>query len=160
MTIPWRRCRKRRRGSWFALDCHRENVASVDPTVVPRCRPATLSWVLAAYSVVFGALSSAPAVSPTLGAPTDLFVRLLIFTAGIAAVRRSTSAWLLIGGRVSRQSVPPSHAGVARAAADATPGGGAQAVAMWGGVSALAVATGPSLGSLLIDAAGGARRSS
>jgi MFS family permease len=30
----------------------------------------------------------------------------------------------------------------------------AQAVAMWGGISALAVATGPSLGSLLIDAGG------
>src|ERR671912_633267 len=94
----------------------------------PEVSTAALSWVLAAYSVVFGAL-----------------------LCGIAP-----SAWLLIVGRVVQAIgaallMPASLALLLSATA---PAARAQAVAMWGGVSALAVATGPSLGAVLIDAGG------
>jgi MFS family permease len=66
------------------------------------------------------------------------------------------TAWLLIGGRVLQAVgaallMPASLALLLTSTAvTARP----QAVAMWGGISALAVATGPSLGALLIDAGG------
>src|SRR5918994_304107 len=101
----------------------------------PEVSTAALSWVLAAYSVVFG---------------------LLIFSAGSLLCGIAPSAWLLIVGRVVQAIgaallMPASLALLLSATA---PAARPQAVAMWGGVSALAVATGPSLGSVLIDAGG------
>ena len=123
----------------------------------PEVSTATLSWVLAAYSVVFGALLlGAGRIADRSGRRRVFLLGLLIFTAGSLLCGIAPSAWLLIVGRVVQAIgaallMPASLALLLSATA---PAARAQAVAMWGGVSALAVATGPSLGSVLIDAGG------
>lgn len=141
-----------------ALDLSIVNVAF--PSIgrsFPEVSTATLSWVLAAYSVVFGALLlGAGRIADRSGRRRIFLFGLLIFTAGSLLCGAAPSAWLLIGGRVVQAIgaallMPASLALLLTATPQAAR---AQAVAMWGGVSALAVATGPSLGSLLIDAGG------
>ncbi len=141
-----------------ALDLSIVNVAF--PSIrqsFPQVSTATLSWVLAAYSVVFGALLlGAGRIADRSGRRRIFLVGLLIFTAGSLLCGIAPSAWVLIAGRVVQAVgaallMPASLALLLSAAA---PAARAQAVAMWGGVSALAVATGPSLGSVLIDAGG------
>lgn len=117
----------------------------------------TLSWILSAYSVVFGALLLGAGRLADRSGRRRWFLRgLLVFTAGSLLCGIAPSAELLIGGRVVQAVgaallMPASLALLLTATApEARP----QAVAMWGGISALAVATGPSLGSLLIDAGG------
>jgi MFS family permease len=81
---------------------------------------------------------------------------LLIFALGSLACGIAPSAWILIGGRVV-QAVGAALLMPASLALllTATPAPSrAQAVALWGGISALAVALGPSLGSVLIQAGG------
>jgi EmrB/QacA subfamily drug resistance transporter len=123
----------------------------------PEVSTAALSWVLAAYSVVFGALLlGAGRIADRSGRRRVFLLGLLIFTAGSLLCGIAPSAWLLIVGRVVQAIgaallMPASLALLLSATA---PAARAQAVAMWGGVSALAVATGPSLGSVLIDAGG------
>src|SRR5688500_8789289 len=123
----------------------------------PDVSTATLSWVLAAYSVVFGALLlGAGRIADRSGRRRIFLLGLLIFTVGSLLCGVAPSAWLLIAGRVVQAIgaallMPASLALLLTATpASARP----QAVAMWGGISALAVATGPSLGSVLIDAGG------
>ena len=141
-----------------ALDLSIVNVAF--PSIrqsFPEVSTATLSWVLAAYSVVFGALLlGAGRIADRSGRRRIFLLGLLIFTAGSLLCGIAPSAWLLIAGRVVQAIgaallMPASLALLLSATA---PAARAQAVAMWGGVSALAVATGPSLGSVLIDAGG------
>src|SRR3990170_7378908 len=123
----------------------------------PDVSTATLSWVLAAYSVVFGALLlGAGRIADRSGRRRIFLLGLLIFTVGSLLCGVAPSAWLLIAGRVVQAVgaallMPSSLALLLTATpAAARP----RAVAMWGGISALAVATGPSLGSVLIDAGG------
>jgi EmrB/QacA subfamily drug resistance transporter len=141
-----------------ALDLSIVNVAF--PSIrrsFPEVSTATLSWVLAAYSVVFGALLlGAGRIADRSGRRRVFLLGLLIFTAGSLLCGMAPSAWLLIAGRIVQAVgaallMPASLALLLSATA---PAARAQAVAMWGGVSALAVATGPSLGSVLIDAGG------
>ena len=141
-----------------ALDLSIVNVAF--PSIrrsFPDVSTATLSWVLAAYSVVFGALLlGAGRIADRSGRRRIFLFGLLIFTAGSLLCGAAPSAWLLIGGRVvqaigAAMLMPASLALLLTAT---PPAARAQAVAIWGGVSALAVATGPSLGSLLINAGG------
>src|SRR5918994_2196974 len=141
-----------------ALDLSIVNVAF--PSIrrsFPEVSTATLSWVLAAYSVVFGALLlGAGRIADRSGRRRVFLLGLLIFSAGSLLCGIAPSAWLLIVGRVVQAIgaallMPASLALLLSATA---PAARAQAVAMWGGVSALAVATGPSLGSVLIDAGG------
>lgn len=141
-----------------ALDLSIVNVAF--PSIrrsFPEVSTATLSWVLAAYSVVFGALLlGAGRIADRSGRRRIFLLGLLIFTAGSLLCGFAPSAWLLIVGRVVQAIgaallMPASLALLLSATA---PAARSQAVAMWGGVSALAVATGPSLGSVLIDAGG------
>src|ERR687898_1993153 len=123
----------------------------------PEVSTAALSWVLAAYSVVFGALLlGAGRIADRSGRRRVFLLGMVIFTAGSLLCGIAPSAWLLIVGRVVQAIgaallMPASLALLLSATA---PAARAQAVAMWGGVSALAVATGPSLGSVLIDAGG------
>ena len=142
-----------------ALDLSIVNVAF--PSIrrsFPDVSTATLSWVLAAYSVVFGALLlGAGRIADRSGRRRIFLLGLLIFTVGSLLCGVAPSAWLLIAGRVVQAIgaallMPASLALLLTATppASARP----QAVAMWGGISALAVATGPSLGSVLIDAGG------
>jgi EmrB/QacA subfamily drug resistance transporter len=141
-----------------ALDLSIVNVAF--PSIrrsFPEVSTATLSWVLAAYSVVFGALLlGAGRIADRSGRRRIFLFGLLIFTAGSLLCGAAPSAWLLIGGRVV-QAIGAAllmPASLALLLTATPPAARAQAVAMWGGVSALAVATGPSLGSLLIDSGG------
>jgi EmrB/QacA subfamily drug resistance transporter len=119
--------------------------------------PATLSWVLAAYSVVFGALLlGAGRIADRSGRRRIFRLGLAVFTAGSLLCGIAPTAELLIAGRVVQAVgaallMPASLALLLTATA---PAARARAVAMWGGIAALAVATGPSLGSLLIEAGG------
>jgi EmrB/QacA subfamily drug resistance transporter len=141
-----------------ALDLSIVNVAF--PSIsrsFPDVSTATLSWVLAAYSVVFGALLlGAGRIADRSGRRRIFLLGLLVFSIGSLLCGVAPSAWFLIGGRVVQAVgaallLPASLALLLTA----TPAGArAQAVAMWGGISALAVAAGPSLGSVLIDAVG------
>src|SRR3954466_8987645 len=141
-----------------ALDLSIVNVAF--PSIkqsYPDVSTATLSWVLAAYSVVFGALLlGAGRIADRSGRRKIFLLGLLIFSIGSLLCGIAPSEWFLIGGRVVQAIgaallLPASLALLLTA----TPAHArAQAVAMWGGISALAVAAGPSLGSVLIDSVG------
>ena len=119
--------------------------------------PATLSWVLAAYSVVFGALLlGAGRIADRSGRRRIFLVGLAVFTAGSLLCGFAPSAAFLIGGRVV-QAIGAAllmPASLALLLSATEPPERPHAVALWGGISALAVATGPSLGSVLIDAGG------
>jgi EmrB/QacA subfamily drug resistance transporter len=141
-----------------ALDLSIVNVAF--PSIresFPQVSTAALSWVLAAYSVVFGALLlGAGRIADRSGRRRIFQLGLLTFTAGSLLCGIAPSAWVLIAGRVV-QAIGAAllmPASLALLLSATVPAARAQAVAMWGGVSALAVATGPSLGSVLIDARG------
>jgi EmrB/QacA subfamily drug resistance transporter len=141
-----------------ALDLSIVNVAF--PSIgrsFPEASAATLSWVLSAYSVVFGALLlGAGRIADRSGRRRWFLRGVAVFTLGSLLCGVATSPWMLIGGRVV-QAVGAALLMPASLALllGATPAElRAQAVAMWGGISALAVATGPSLGAVLIDAGG------
>lgn len=117
----------------------------------------TLSWVLSAYGVVFGALLlGAGRLADRIGRRRSFLTGLTVFTVGSALCGAAPSASLLIAGRVVQAIgaalLMPSSLALLLAAAPAE--ARARSVAVWGGITALAVATGPSLGSLLIDAGG------
>src|SRR5688500_6009167 len=141
-----------------ALDLSIVNVAfpSIEGSF-PEASKATLSWVLSAYSVVFGALLlGAGRIADRSGRRRWFLRGLVVFTIGSLVCGLAPSAGLLIGGRVV-QAVGAALLMPASLALllDATPASlRAPAVAMWGGISALAVAVGPSLGSVLIELGG------
>jgi EmrB/QacA subfamily drug resistance transporter len=141
-----------------ALDLSIVNVAfpSIERSF-PEATTSTLSWVLSAYSVAFGALLlGAGRIADRSGRRRWFLRGLLVFTLGSLLCGAAVGPWMLIGGRVV-QAVGAALLMPASLALllGATPAPlRAQAVALWGGISALAVATGPSLGSLLIDAGG------
>lgn len=145
-------------GFMVALDLSIVNVAFPSITEsFPAVSRATLSWVLAAYSVVFGALLlGAGRIADRSGRRRIFLLGLLVFTVGSLICGAAPSAWVLIGGRVV-QAVGAAlvmPASLALLLTATPPTARAQAVALWGGTTALAVATGPSLGSVLIDAGG------
>ena len=85
-----------------ALDLSIVNVAF--PSIresFPEVSTATLSWVLAAYSVVFGALLlGAGRIADRSGRRRIFLIGLLIFTTGSLLCGIAPSAWVLIAGRV------------------------------------------------------------
>ncbi|MDE3044924.1 MAG: MFS transporter, partial [Acidobacteriota bacterium] len=118
---------------------------------------AALSWVLTGYSIVFGALLVVSGrTSDRLGAKRVFFWGLFVFSLGSLLCALAPSVALLIAGRVVQGSgaalVLPASLSLLLASAE--PEHRAQTVAMWGGIGALAVATGPSIGALLITAFG------
>jgi EmrB/QacA subfamily drug resistance transporter len=157
--IPWRAFAVTVAGAFVvALDLSIVNVAF--PSIEASFRGAsttTLSWVLSGYSVVFGALLlGAGRLADRSGRRASFLRGLIVFTVGSLLCGAAPSAGLLIGGRVV-QAVGAAllmPASLALLLAATHPAARPQAVAMWGGISALAVATGPSLGSVLIDAGG------
>jgi EmrB/QacA subfamily drug resistance transporter len=158
-AIPW---------SAFAVTVAGAFMVSLDLSIVNVAFPSieasfsdasttTLSWVLSGYSVVFGALLlGAGRLADRSGRRASFLRGLTVFTIGSLLCGVAPSAELLIAGRVVQAVgaalLMPASLGLLLAAT--APQARPQAVAMWGGISALAVATGPSLGSLLIDAGG------
>lgn len=141
-----------------ALDLSIVNVAfpSIEGSF-PTASKATLSWILSAYSVVFGALLlGAGRIADRSGRRRWFLRGVAVFTFGSLLCGVATAPWMLIGGRVVQAIgaalLMPASLAVLLGATPAELR--AQAVAMWGGISALAVATGPSLGAVLIDAGG------
>jgi len=123
----------------------------------PQAGRAELAWVITAYSIVFGSLLVVGGrAADRSGLRRVFFAGLAVFTLGSALCGLAPSVALLIAGRVLQgvgaAFTLPSSVGLllASVAADRR----SQTVALWGGIGALAVATGPSLGSLIVTHAG------
>jgi EmrB/QacA subfamily drug resistance transporter len=115
---------------------------------------AQLSWVLNAYSLVFAALLLAAGQwADRLGRRRVFFTGLLVFNLGSVLCGLAPSAGALIGARVL-QAIGAAMLGPSSLALllDATPlSGRSTAVGLYGAVAALAVAVGPSLGSVIVE---------
>lgn len=141
-----------------ALDLSIVNVAfpSIEASF-PDAATSTLSWVLTAYSVVFGALLlGAGRIADRSGRRRTFLAGLAVFTLGSLLCGVATGPAVLIAGRVVQATgaallMPSSLALLLGATPERSR---PTAVAMWGGISALAVACGPSLGAVLVDAGG------
>jgi EmrB/QacA subfamily drug resistance transporter len=119
----------------------------------PLATRAELAWVITAYTIVFGALLVVGGRSADRnGLRRVFFAGLAIFTLGSALCGLAPSVALLIAGRVLQgigaAFTLPASVGLLLAAVPLERR--SQTVALWGGVGALAVATGPSLGSLIV----------
>ena len=158
------------RHAWRALGVSAAGVYVVflDATIVNIAFPAIsasfpdvtrsgLSWVLNAYAVVFGALLvTAGRLADDRGRKRTFLAGLVLFAAASALCGIAPSVPLLVAARVVQAVggallVPASLAlllpefPVSRRAA---------AVGLWGAVGALAAATGPSIGALLVEGPG------
>lgn len=123
----------------------------------PDTSRAALSWVVTAYSIVFGSLLVIGGrTGDRLGLRNVFFVGLGTFMLGSALCGAAPSVPLLIAGRILQgigaAFLLPASVGLLLAAV--RPEKRSQVVALWGGVGALAVATGPSLGSVLVEGPG------
>src|SRR4051812_1120813 len=146
-------------GSFMAaLDLSIVNVAFPDlEASYPHATQASLAWVITGYSIVFGALLV------TGGRTGDRVGRRRMFTAGLAVFLCGSflcgiapNVVLLVVSRIVQGAgaaflVPAS---VALLISAYPPERRTQMVALWGGVGALAVATGPSLGAAIVSAGG------
>ncbi len=123
----------------------------------PHDSRAALAWVITGYSIVFGSLLvTAGRTADRLGSRRLFFSGLAVFSLGSALCGLAPSAALLIAGRLIQGAgaaamLPASLALLLGAFPTERR---SQVVALWGGVGALAVATGPSLGAGLISAGG------
>lgn len=119
----------------------------------PQATRAELSWVITSYTIVFGSLLVfGGRTADRSGLRQVFFAGLLAFTVGSALCGQAPSVGLLIAGRVVQgvgaAFTLPASVGLLLAA---TPfEARSQTVALWGGVGALAVATGPSLGAMIV----------
>ena len=157
-----------RRRVVFAVTALGVFMASLDLSIVNVAFPAlersfpsdpraTLAWVITSYGIVFGSLLViAGRTADRLGSRRVFFAGLAVFTAGSALCGRAPSVALLVAGRVIQgcgaAALLPASLSLLLAAFPAERR--SQVVALWGGVGALAVATGPSLGAALITAGG------
>jgi len=118
---------------------------------------STLAWVITGYAIVFGSLLVICGRSADrLGSRRVFFAGLAVFCLGSALCGLAPSVAVLVFGRLIQgagaAALLPSSLGLLLGA---FPGERrSQAVALWSGVSALAVATGPSLGAVLVTVAG------
>lgn len=123
----------------------------------PQDSRATLAWVITGYGIVFGSLLvTAGRTADRLGSRRVFFAGLGIFCLGSALCAVAPSVLLLVLGRVVQgvgaAALLPSSLGLLLGAYPHERR--SQVVALWGGVGALAVATGPSFGAALIAAGG------
>ncbi len=123
----------------------------------PHDSRATLAWVITGYGIVFGALLvTAGRTADRLGSRRVFFVGLAVFCTGSALCALAPSVPLLVAGRVVQgvgaAALLPSSLGLLLGAYPQDRR--SQVVALWGGVGALAVATGPSFGAALVAAGG------
>ncbi len=121
----------------------------------PATAPGTLSWVLNAYSIVFAALLlAAGRIADARGRRRVFFIGLGIFSAGSVLCGLAPDVLLLISARALQAVgaallLPASMALLLPAFPLARR---ATAVGLWGGVGAVAAASGPTLGALIIQA--------
>ncbi|HTT59749.1 MAG TPA: DHA2 family efflux MFS transporter permease subunit [Acidimicrobiales bacterium] len=123
----------------------------------PHDTAASLSWVLTGYAIVFGSLLVvAGRTADRLGSRRVFFFGLGVFCLGSLLCGVAPSVATLIIGRVVQgvgaSAVLPSSLGLLLGAYPKERR--SQIVSLWGGIGALAVATGPSLGALLITGFG------
>ena len=153
-----------RRRIVFAVTALGAFMASLDLSIVNVAFPAlersfptdpraTLAWVITSYGIVFGSLLViAGRTADRLGSRKVFFAGLGVFTVGSALCGRAPSVELLVAGRVIQgcgaAALLPASLSLLLAAFPTERR--SQVVALWGGVGALAVATGPSLGAALI----------
>ncbi|HEV8574770.1 MAG TPA: DHA2 family efflux MFS transporter permease subunit, partial [Dehalococcoidia bacterium] len=117
---------------------------------------ADLSWAINAYTIVFAALLvPAGRLADRVGRRKVFFAGVVIFTVSSALAGSAPSAATLIGARVIQAvgaaALLPSS--LALVLGEFPREKRATAVGIWGAVGALAAATGPTLGALIIDAA-------
>jgi EmrB/QacA subfamily drug resistance transporter len=157
-----------RRRIVFAVTALGAFMASLDLSIVNVAFPAlersfpsdpraTLAWVITSYGIVFGSLLViAGRTADRLGSRKVFFAGLGVFTAGSALCGLAPSVELLVAGRVIQgcgaAALLPASLSLLLAAFPTDRR--SQVVALWGGVGALAVATGPSLGAALITVGG------
>jgi EmrB/QacA subfamily drug resistance transporter len=116
---------------------------------------ASLSWVLTGYAIVFGSLLVvAGRTADRLGSRRIFFFGLGVFCVGSLLCAIAPSVPLLILGRVVQGfgAAALLPASLSLLLASYSKEKRSQVVALWGGIGALAVATGPSLGAVLITA--------
>ncbi len=123
----------------------------------PHDARATLAWVITGYSIVFASLLvTAGRSADRIGRRRVFFAGLGVFSLGSALCGLAPSVGLLVAGRLIQgcgaAAMLPASLGLLLGAFPTERR--SQVVAMWGGVGALAVATGPSLGAALISAGG------
>ncbi|HEY5266134.1 MAG TPA: DHA2 family efflux MFS transporter permease subunit [Acidimicrobiales bacterium] len=123
----------------------------------PHDARASLSWVLTGYAIIFGSLLVvAGRTADRLGARRVYFFGLGIFSLGSLLCAVAPSVPTLILGRVVQGFGAASllPASLSLLLGSYSKEKRSQVVALWGGIGALAVATGPSLGAALITAFG------
>jgi EmrB/QacA subfamily drug resistance transporter len=156
---------RRRRTIVFIVTALGAFMASLDLSIVNVAFPAlertfshdsraALAWVITGYSIVFGALLvTAGRTADRVGRRRLFFGGLGVFTLGSALCGLAPSVDLLVAGRLIQgagaAAMVPSSLGLLLGAFPVERR--SQVVALWGGVGALAVATGPSLGAGLIS---------
>jgi EmrB/QacA subfamily drug resistance transporter len=141
-----------------ALDLSIVNVAFPNLAAsFPHASQASLAWVITAYSIVFGALLvAAGRTADRIGRRRTFLTGIGLFLLGSFLCGVSPSVGFLIASRVlqgigAALLVPAS---VALLIAAYPPERRTQMVAQWGGIGALAVATGPTLGAAIVTAGG------
>jgi EmrB/QacA subfamily drug resistance transporter len=141
-----------------ALDLSIVNVAFPDLEAdFAGTRPAVLAWVITAYTIVFGALLvTGGRTGDRLGRRRTFELGVSVFVVASALCGSAANVPMLIAARAV-QGIGAAFlvpASVALLIGAYPPGRRTQMVALWGGIGALAVATGPSLGAALVSAGG------
>src|SRR2546426_4271199 len=118
---------------------------------------ADLSWVLNAYNIVFAALLvPAGRVADLVGRRRMFFVGMLTFVVASMAAGAAPTPELLVAARVLQAAggavLVPTSLGLLLP--EFPPSKRATATAIWTAAGAVAAAVGPSLGGVLVDAAG------
>ena len=141
-----------------ALDVSIVNVAFPDlEASYPDASQASLAWVITAYAIVYGALLvTGGRTGDRIGRRRTFLAGLGVFLTGSFLCGVAPNVAVLVGSRVLQGAgsaflVPAS---VALLIGAYPPERRTQMVALWGGVGALAVATGPSLGAAIVSAGG------
>lgn len=141
-----------------ALDLSITNVAFAEiQRAFPDVSRAGISWVVTAYNIMFGSLLIAGGrIADRVGRKRVFQLGVLIFGIGSALCGVAPDLAVLVGGRaiqgIGGALLMPATLGLLLGAFPAEKR--TQVVTMWGGIGALGVASGPTLGALLIDAAG------
>ena len=120
-------------------------------------QPSDLSWILNAYTVVYAVLLvPAGRFADLYGRKRMFLIGLVIFLAASLGCGLAGQVWVLIGFRalqaVGAAALLPASLAVVLGAFPVERR--AVAVSLWGAVSALGAAVGPSLGSWLIELGG------
>jgi EmrB/QacA subfamily drug resistance transporter len=157
-----------RRSAVFALTALGAFMAALDLSIVnvafpdlersyPEASAAALAWVITGYSIVFGALLvTGGRTGDRSGRRRTFLGGVAVFLAGSLLCGFAPNVVFLVASRVL-QGVGAAFlvpASVALLIAAYPPERRTQVVAQWGGIGALAVATGPSLGAAIVSAGG------